>query len=546
MAFTEVTDADLAPLPKGFTEVSDADLADPHDDKVAPYGLSGVVAGKTGAASAPATSVAQAVNLGVGSGGSMGFGDELGAAVETGVSKIPGLRSFLQTVREHLPGDASSGVPLTDSSATYAQRRDAIRGHQHKAQADQPTAYLGGELAGGLVTTAVPGLGVAKGASALKAAAAGARAGALSGLGNSEADTLAGAAGDTAGGALLGGALGGLAHKIFAGAPTRVDKRLVANISRGEAGGAAKDKLYRNVVAKAGEEFENLNETLQHYQGVKEALVKKAASNPGKATKTVEAAMSKVGGELDNVYAAIDKGPVSATAGDVLQGLATLKQKLVDRGSTGMADVVDNYANHLAKHYKPTDAVTGSMMRKLRQEVGEVAFKNMDQASSGFKAQAKQMIYGGLNSAIEFVAEKTPGVDVNRLRTLNKDASMLIAVRDALTDRAGKAAGGRTGLAQLMTAATMIGGGGAAGGVEGALSGAALAAGMKAALPIARGIDYKLARLVEAANAGSKPAQLAQLALELGFSRVAAQEIAKRGLGALQGPPAASAQEAAP
>src|SRR5580692_1031750 len=66
-------------------------------------------------------------------------------------------------------GDEIAGaVQSIFGSKTYQQARDEARANNAAAQAAHPNFYGAGELGGGLATSVVPGLGVAKGASALK------------------------------------------------------------------------------------------------------------------------------------------------------------------------------------------------------------------------------------------------------------------------------------------------------------------------------------------------------------------------------------------
>jgi hypothetical protein len=490
-------------------------------------------------------SSAEAVERGAVQGASLGFGDEGAALVDTAISKIPGVRTVAEKINQTV-GGSGAGLPL-DRNLTYSERREAYRNANKAASDEHPLAYGAGEIGGSIATGFIPGAAPARGAGALRAAANAAKVGAVAGAGNSEADLTEGNVGgvlkDAATSAAVSGVIGGAASKLVRGSPERVDERLVANISRGPAGGAAKDKLYKKVVERAGDEFGDLNEVLARNPGAKASLVLNAANNPGKSAKIVTRVIDRVDGELSPMYRQIDAGPAPMSAVSLQNRLIDLQQQLKEAGNTGMADVVEKFEGHLAKHYGDGDAIkdgaklTASALRRLKGEVGEIAFKGDAPGNTPFRTRAQQLIYGTINETIEDAASQTPGVSVERMRLLNKDSSTLIAVRDALADRGSKAAAGRTSLFQIMSASALTGGGFAAGGIEGAVGGALLAGGMKAAQPIARGIDYNLAKLVTAARNGSTPAQLGQMALELGVSRAMAEEISRRGLVALSEPP---------
>jgi hypothetical protein len=221
---------------------------------------------------------------------------------------------------------------------------------------------------------------------------------------------------------------------------------------------------------------------------------------------------------------------------DVHRSLNLLRAELKDAGNTGMADVVEKFQGHLEKHYAPGTKIKAEQIRKLKGEIGEAAGMSGEQAVTPFAKRAKQLIYGAMNETIESAASRTPGVSVDRLRQLNGDMSMFITVRDALADRAAKAASGRTNLYEVVAAGASAAAGGAAGGLDGMLLASGANAARKAALPVARATDYQLSKLVLAARAGSTPAQLGQLAIELGVSRAIAQEIGRRGISALETP----------
>ena len=142
------------------------------------------------------------LNRAVGQGASYGFGDELSAAIDYGVSKIPGVRNVAQAVRTNLPGAVTPDIPLTDPTATYEQqRRDANRTANHEAMQAHPGVYMAGEIGGSLLAPGpkIPGKGLAK-----TVLFNGAGYGAVSGLGHSDADTAGGVITDTAEGGGLG------------------------------------------------------------------------------------------------------------------------------------------------------------------------------------------------------------------------------------------------------------------------------------------------------------------------------------------------------
>ena len=161
----------------------------------------------------PAPTRAQAFVRGRLQGSTFGFGDELAAAIDAGVSHVPGVRSFAQMFQD------SSLPPLTNSDVSYQERRDAYRAKNKAAEEAHKGFYTAGQMEGGLETakfmpsigTGIPG--------AIKT---GGLAGALTGLGESEAELsgtkplgpeLKQAAYDTAKSGIAGGIVSGVLAK---------------------------------------------------------------------------------------------------------------------------------------------------------------------------------------------------------------------------------------------------------------------------------------------------------------------------------------------
>lgn len=147
---------------------------------------------------------------GAAQGATFGFADELqgGALGALEAFKSGGAKSFREA---------------------YEQQRDAARAKFTAAQQENPLAYLGGQVAGGIAGSALtPGAGVvgiaSRAASAIggtgkianigrgivQAGGAGAISGGVTAAGESEAKTLGGIASDVAGGAGAGAAFGGV------------------------------------------------------------------------------------------------------------------------------------------------------------------------------------------------------------------------------------------------------------------------------------------------------------------------------------------------
>jgi len=148
---------------------------------------------------------------GLGQGASLGLWDELAGAGEA-IGQSVGIKGLGEDIGK---GEGLSFVkplaldPDRDFGQAYSEGRDKWRGEDKIAQHDNPGTYGTGQVAGGVASSFVPGLNIAKGASVANAAGKAALQGGLMGFGNSEADNLKDLAIDTAKGAGTGAVIGG-------------------------------------------------------------------------------------------------------------------------------------------------------------------------------------------------------------------------------------------------------------------------------------------------------------------------------------------------
>lgn len=140
--------------------------------------------------------------LGALQGVTLGFGDEITAAIDTATSKLPGVRYVVERLAK---ATGHQGPALDDPNLTYEQRRDAYRNQNKEAQLANPGTYMAGQVAGSIAVP-VPG-GAAK--TVLGMAARGAGVGGVAGLGTSEGKTWEDVLADTLKGAGTGAAVGG-------------------------------------------------------------------------------------------------------------------------------------------------------------------------------------------------------------------------------------------------------------------------------------------------------------------------------------------------
>lgn len=258
------------------------------------------------AAPARPTSGAEAGERGALQGATLGFGDELAAAVDAGISKIPLVRDLAERVNKS-SGGSGPGLPVNDPNITYAQRRDAYRGANASAQEQHPKTYLGGQLGGALATArAVPALGAGLGG----AVATNALVGGAAGAGESTAASPLGVAADAGKGALLGGALGGVLHG--AGAAVRA-------LSPAAAGERNVTRALENIEEKASQKTRRGLDTPGVEKLVREEpAIKTAAASGGdsKLAATLKAAKTSSGADLERIYSTAPQevSPANAVA----------------------------------------------------------------------------------------------------------------------------------------------------------------------------------------------------------------------------------------
>jgi hypothetical protein len=173
---------------------------------------------KPAAPAAEKTSKLESGVRGLGQGASLGLWDEL-AGLGEGVGQSVGIKGL----GSNDWSDIGFTKPLAldenrDFGQAYTEGRDKWRGEDKIAQAENPKSFTTGEVAGGLASTFIPGLNVAKGASVANIAGKSALQSGISAFGNSEADNAADLAMDTAKGAgtglVVGGTTAGLVNKI--------------------------------------------------------------------------------------------------------------------------------------------------------------------------------------------------------------------------------------------------------------------------------------------------------------------------------------------
>jgi hypothetical protein len=460
-------------------------------------------------------------------------------------------RKASNAVSSNLVNPAAAGITHVISGQPYQDALKGINASDEAGSATHPIASAAGTVAGTGLQMAAP-IPVPKGLSPMAAGAVtGGAFGAIGGAGDalnaggSATDALTAAGKGGLGGAAVGGVVGGVLGKLVRGAPERVEDRIVANISRGEAGGAAKAK-FADKVTKAATRDELMPELER--TGLAGTVATQAAAKPGKVADKVTGVIDKYTTErLDPILSAIDKHGATPTGFDLKYQLLQLTEKLRSSGEIQQADHVERYEKFIGKAFKDDQKLTTTVLRKARNEVGlGNTFSSAEEGAASAGIAAKQAIYGAFNAAIEGAAAHTPGVDVASLRAANKTVSTLLSVRDALADRATKAAKGGTGIGHAIMGgvvrageATALGAGvlhalntGDLGALTHVVEGIATAEAGKVLVgkvipqAVRRG-DYGLSRLELGARAGNAGASLARSAIEGGAARVIAPRVGR-------------------
>ena len=461
---------------------------------------------------------------------------------------------------------------------TYVQARDESRKAYEAAKAENPKAYLAGEVGGGLASAVVPGGVLGKAAEggaavaeaaptigrlALRGAASGAAYGGAQALGDSTADLTKGdfhgAIADTLRGAAIGGVTGGIigpaAHKLLEGAGERQAQDILDEIAQGEGKAGGATVTAKKLLAK---DKDDIVRTI-----VDDPELGKVIGKPAReALPVVAEKLEEVGSKLDPNYDVVQKaaGPIS------MSGLADyLTNEAKELGKTAFNEqhvkAVEQVRDSLLTAYAPKlkttlerDAKLSEMgidipaalkgedvaipLKQLRKDITRLqsrASLTINPLNPGedsiIKADMASMLKRYLDAHLDIAAEGAPDVAtaVNNIRQINTTYSALANIRKALEQRGWKEATGSKSMGGHFGVLGTIGAG-ALGfghmGPAGAISAAALA---HFAPGAARALSHEgnaaLARLAQAAASGAPTAHLAAYAIQTGVPRAAVMRV---------------------
>lgn len=413
---------------------------------------------------------------GVKQGATLGFGDEITGALESA---------------------------FTDK--TYRQSRDEARANDRAAEEAHPLAYGAGEIGGGIASSFVPGLGAAGAGAKLGAVALrGAAQGALMGVGSSEADLtqgdVVGVARDAAVSGALGGATAGIAGKLLHGAPERVEKRLLGNITDG-ATATQRDR----VVGRAGSK---VGDVLEAIKGDK--AIRAAGDDAHKLAPAIQSAIETTGSKLDTVI----EGGAPILVSDVLGKVEGVAKRIAqDPGKRDLARAVASKADDVLETWGNRTHVTPQEVRVLAGDIADAAFHGSPAVAPTQGKSVSREVWGELKDLLsESVLQG--GGNVKELDALNKKMSTLLNMREAAVYRATRESTPSTRLSSRLSSALDLGLA-----FADPTSFAAKKAYDFVGKPALKVGDELLARLEMAAQKGSTKAQLAQMAVQLGVGR---------------------------
>lgn len=266
--------------------------------------------------------------------------------------------------------NVAKGNPKTFGEL-YRTYRDESRTNNKAAEEANPKSYMAGNIAGGIGSMLVPGLG---GANIGKMAALGA----AQGLGGSEADLTKGDVGgvvkDTAVGGAIGGAVGGVANAVapvVGGALTSAAERLGGGLNASAEGLAA-----RALGAERGSIRALRGGAPEAREAGRYALDNKVitpfASTEDKIAAT-EALRSKAGEGMGNVYKTLDQQATPAfnpldTATNIENKIGDFYRSPINKGET--AQLENTLESVLMRGDEP---IPLTKAQELKEELGKVA-----------------------------------------------------------------------------------------------------------------------------------------------------------------------------
>lgn len=302
------------------------------------------------------------------------------------------------------------------------------------------------------------------------------------------------AATDPAGIVLAGtmGAGSGASQRLTETAPGRVAKRQAKDITTGEQN--AGKRITQKVQERAGEGGDRLAQTLAEDPKLEKLIAVKAGTSPEKVGKAVTAKVGEINDELDDIYRAMEKSGRVVAPTDIAVSFDKLLAERLKGGELAAVNVLRKARAQFLNEYGNYGHLSADTLRGLKASARTAAFAGDPAAPASLKAQVNKDIWAVYSDAIERQAKTAEGVDVNRLRKLNQDVSVLIPVEHALVERGQMEAAGRHSIGAHIGRAAMGAAGFAHGGVKEMIAGLLAPEAAKLAGQGVRAVDYSLAK----------------------------------------------------
>ena len=353
----------------------------------------------------PSVSKGTSAVRGAAQGVTMGLADEALGAIGVPVQKAM---------------DAFTGNKLNENATLkelYQRLRDDERLKDKTAKEANPKTYMGGEFAGGMASTVIPGT---QGNTAAKLAALGG----IQGLGNSTADLtegdVTGAAIDTGIGGTLGVAAGKGLPAAAKGAGWVGDKLGINKVAGwlGKKAAKAPDALERFAEERSAKAMGATKGTIKKIGedkireigrgGLDEGIVTPFATTKT-MTKRAQDLMKKGGENMDQAYSAIDDAGASTfnplnVASKVDDELGGFYRSPINRGETAQ---LENTIESILM--RGGDNIPLKEAQLLKREIGKVAYpagRKVNPAIVTEKQRMAQEAYRIINKSIDESAEK--------------------------------------------------------------------------------------------------------------------------------------------
>lgn len=295
----------------------------------------------------------------------------------------------------------------------YQKARDTTRAELESAQQANPTAFGVGELAGGVASSFLPGMGVGKGIAGM--AKIGATTGALAGLGGSNADLTEGeveqAALDMGLGAVLGGTFGAGMGAVGKGigyvAPKAIEKTSgflkesaedLASKAMGFERGSIK-KLAPKDAVKMKKDYQKIGRTILDEE------VFSPLSNTADNVASVKKLQDKAAKNLDSIYTVLDEANVNKPKS--MEIALKVEENLNEM--YGMSSYADDgakkaYQKILDDLTDASEELSWKELQKIRHKIGNGIGKNINNPDV---KSVYQQAYGILSQEIESGTEET-------------------------------------------------------------------------------------------------------------------------------------------